>query len=30
MQMLKIVALLLEYPEKALWEEREELCALVA
>jgi len=30
MQMLKIGALLMEYPEIALWEEREELCALVA
>lgn len=30
MLMLKVVALLLEYPDKALWEEKEELNALVA
>lgn len=28
--LLKAIALLLEYPDKALWEEREELRALVA
>ncbi|QHM70980.1 nitrate reductase molybdenum cofactor assembly chaperone [Mixta intestinalis] len=30
MQMLKVIALLLEYPEEELWEDREALCALVA